>query len=113
MLLTTKYNSLAHKKATSTKSVRVWSKDKCEELRACFDCTDWSVFTDGVNSNNIDDVADCVTDYINFCTSMIIPCKTIKVFSNNKPWVTKEIKNAMNVKKAAFMSRNKEEIKLA
>lgn len=32
---------------------------------------------------------------------MIIPCKTVK-----------DIKNAINIKKVAFMSRNKEEIKL-
>lgn len=45
------------------------------------------------NSNGVDNVADHVTDYVNFCVDMIIPCKSIKQFSNNKHWVTKETKD--------------------
>lgn len=45
------------------------------------------------NSNGVDNVADHVTDYVNFCVDMIIPCKSIKQFSNNKHRVTKETKD--------------------
>ena len=43
---------------------------------------------------------------------MLIPSKTIKVFANNKPWVTKEIKSVLNKKKLAFRNKDKDNIKL-
>lgn len=109
--LSPRYVPLVHRQPASTKSVRVWSDEACEELRGCFECTDWSVFHD--EDNNVDNVADCVTEYINFCVDMIIPCKTIKSFPNNKPWVTREIKIAINNKKSAFKNGDKDLIKSA
>lgn len=94
VLLSSKYTPLVHRQRTSTKSVRMWSDEACEELRGCFDCTDWSVFHD--EDDNVGNIADCVTEHINFCVDMIIPCKTIKCFPNNKPWVTREIKTAID-----------------
>ena len=81
-------------------------KEACKDLQECFECTDWSVFYEE-DPNGADVVADCFTDYVNFCTDLIIPYKTIKVFSNNKPWVSKEIK------KAAFMSKDNDRIWVA
>ena len=40
--------------------------------------------------NGADVVVDHFTDYVNFCTDLIILRKTIKVFPNNKPWVSIE-----------------------
>lgn len=41
--------------------------------------------------------------YINFCVVMIIPCTiSFKRFPNNEPWLTREIKVAINNKKSAF-----------
>ncbi len=91
--------------------MRVWSEEACEELKACFECTDWTAVYD--NNIGVDTVAELVTDYANFCVDMIIPCKTFKLHSNNEPWVTKEIKTAINNKKAAFTSGNREKIKSA
>ena len=54
------------------KQVRKWSTDGEEALRACFDCTDWSIFT---KLTTIDMATDVVTDYIKFCEDMIIPKK--------------------------------------
>ncbi|KAK0139208.1 hypothetical protein N1851_024135 [Merluccius polli] len=112
VLLPSKYTPLVHRQSISSKSVRVWSEDACEDLRGCFERTDWTVFYDDEDSN-VDNIAECVTAYINFCTDMIIPCKTIKSFANNKPWVTKEIKAAINNKKRAFRKGDKNKLKLA
>ena len=60
--------------------------------------------------NGADVVADRFADYVNFCTDLIIPYKTIKVFSNNKLWVSKEIKNE---RKAAFMSKDNDRVRVA
>lgn len=112
VLLSSKYTTLARRQPVSTKTVRVWSKGACQDLQDCLECTDWSVFYDE-DSKEVDCVTDCVTDYIKFCTDLLIPCKTIKLYSNNKPWITKDIKDAINEKKAAFMSKNKDRIRVA
>jgi hypothetical protein len=67
--------------------VKVWSADCIERLQGCFECTDWNVFLD--SAVNVHTAADVVSDYITFCEDMLVPKKEIKVFPNNKPWVTK------------------------
>ena len=42
---------------------------------------------------NISDAADVVTSYVTFCEDMLIPTKTVKVFPNNKAWISKSIKS--------------------
>lgn len=43
----------------------------------------------------------------------IAPSKTVRCFSNNKPWLTKHIKALLNRNKCAFMSKDREDIKSA
>ena len=54
------------------------------------------------SSTNIDQATDVITSYIRFCEDNIISKKSI--FSNDKPWVTKRIKNTLNEKKIALQS---------
>ena len=54
------------------------------------------------------DLAETVCDYISFCVQSVVPTKTITLFANNKPWVTKEIKHVLNKKKLAFKSNDNE-----
>ena len=79
--------------------------DSDDELRGCYECTDWNVLTD--SCADVNEAADVVCDYIRFCED-IIPTKTIKVFPNNKPWITKSIKTLLNKKKIAFQTGDKE-----
>ena len=87
----------------------VWTADTTEALRSCFDDTDWTVFIDSCGS--LDELTETVTDYITFCENNVIETKNVKCFSNNKPWVDKELKLLLNAKKKAFSENNKEEIK--
>ena len=68
-----------------TRSVKTWSKEDIESLNGCFLCTDWSVFHTGTSS--LDEAADAVSSYINFCVDNVISCKTVKSYHNNKSWV--------------------------
>ena len=77
-------------------------------LRACFDCTCWDVLYD--ECCDLDTNVDVCTSYINFCTDMLIPSKSVTIFSNNKPWVTKEVKEVINRKKRS-LSNNRVELK--
>jgi hypothetical protein len=92
-----------------TKCVKSWTEDAVLELQGCFDCTNWDIFE--TTSTNLEEMTDVVTDYINFCVDNIVPDKTIKIFPNNKPWVTKELKSVLVQKKRAFCSGNKTKVK--
>ncbi len=104
-----KYLPVIRKLSATSKTVRIWSDDVCEALRGCFECTDWCVFFDG--DSDVNSISDKVTCYINYCVELVIPCKKIRIFPDNKPWVTGEVKAAINIKKAAFYSGDKDRIR--
>lgn len=93
----------------TTRQVRRWSPEVEESLRDCFQTTDWDVIV-GSHGDDVEGAAQCITDYMNFCTDVVVPVRTVKCFTNNKPWVTKEVKNR---KKRAFRGRNREEMREA
>ena len=65
------------------------------------------------STDNVSDLAETVCDYICFCVQSVVPTKTITLFSNNKPWVTKDIKHVLNKKKLAFNTNDLESQKQA
>lgn len=88
-----------------TKCVKVWMPESVEELRGCFECTEWEVFLNACNT--VSEATDVVSSYISFCEDLIIPQKKVKIFPNNKPWITKSLKATLNKKKIAFQTGNK------
>lgn len=50
-------------------------------------------------SADICELSDCVTGYVHFYEESAVPKATIKIYSNNKPWVTKEIKNKIKIER--------------
>ena len=44
-----------------------------------------------------------------FCEETVIKTKSVHVYPNNTPWVTKDLKVHLNQKKLAFMKGKKEE----
>jgi len=47
-----------------------------------------------------------LNDYINFCVELNISTKEIRVYPNNKPYVTKGIKEMINVRKVVFKDKD-------
>ncbi|KAI3367035.1 hypothetical protein L3Q82_009669 [Scortum barcoo] len=85
--------------------------EKAEEaLKDCFNTTLWDVFSDA-HGEDIDSLTHCLTDYINFCVENTVPTRTVRSFSNSKPWITPDIKALLKEKRRAFVSGNKEELK--
>ena len=81
-----------------------------DRLQDCFEQTDWNVFID--SSTDLNELTDTISAYIHFCEDAIIPSKRVKCFSNNKPWITKEIKGIINRKRGVYGRGNKEELKV-
>ena len=43
-----------------------------------------------------------MTSYVSFCVDTVIPVQKCKVYPNNKPWVSKQLKKVFNEKKRAY-----------
>lgn len=84
-----------------TKVIKVWNEESLQSPKACYDCTDWDMFTE-VCGEDLDQLVDVICSYVTFCRDMIIPCKRVKIYPNNKPWVTKSVKACIQAKKHAF-----------
>lgn len=50
-------------------------------------------------------------DYIDFCVQSVILTKEIKIYPNNKMYITKDVKNVMNLRKIAFKKKDTKQIK--
>lgn len=75
-------------------------------MKRCFVCTDWEVLYDP----DIDRHNEIRSAYVKFYEDSVIP---VKYFSNNKPYITKEVKRCINQKLLAFKQRDPELLKLA
>lgn len=66
------------------------------------DITDWDVFFEGCDGD-LNLLTESIASYLTFCVDTIIPSKQVKLYPNNKRWVTKDMKHCLNNKKAAFL----------
>ena len=105
-----KYTPVVKRQPVKIRTVQLWTPEAKEALRGCMECTDWGVFSDACDGD-IDVFVESVTGYINFCVDSVIPVKVVRCYANNKPWITKDIKEVLNKKKAAFDKGCKEELK--
>ena len=71
-------------------TIRKWDDESSIRLQACFECTDWSVLIE--NGTDINTNVDIFNSYFQFCFDLLVPAKVIKIYPNNKPWVTKGLK---------------------
>ena len=86
-----------------TKDIKDWTEESVLCLQECYDCTDWDMFKQSCG-DYLDKLVDVTCSYAAFCRDMIIPCKPVKIYPNNKPWVTKSVKSSIQKKKQAGSS---------
>jgi len=110
--LTPRYVPLVKRLPVTTRTVRRWSLEANDALQDCFESTDWDVLC-GPHGEDINSMTDCITEYIKFCEHTTIPSRTVRCFPNNKPWITRDLKALLNMKKAAFRSGDRDELRRA
>ena len=103
------YKQIFKRYKPTEKTVYKWDDDVNNTLLACMECTDFDVLYD--NDATIDENVDVLTSYIHFCTEMIVPKRTVKCFPNNKPWVTKDLKELLNRKKQLIATNDRTQLK--
>ncbi|KAK3526680.1 hypothetical protein QTP70_031470, partial [Hemibagrus guttatus] len=82
------------------RTVKRWTSETEQDLQACFECTDWSIFEAG--ATDLDELTETVTSYISFCEDMCIPTRTYLTFINDKPWFTAKLRHLRQAKEDAF-----------
>ncbi len=86
---------------------KVWSSENIEQLKAYFDCTMWGVFYHG----SLNEISAVITDYIDLCVQLVIPTKEKKIYPNNKMYITKDVKQVMDLRKIAIKKKDVKQIK--
>ena len=92
-----KYLPIVQHIKPKTLLVKNWTAEAITRLQGVFECTDWNVFKE--SAMNFNEVAESVVQYIKFCINYCVPTKRCKIYSNNKPWITKHIKRILNSNK--------------
>ncbi|KAK0146722.1 hypothetical protein N1851_013929 [Merluccius polli] len=107
-----KYRQKLKREKPVVKHIQTWMKDSIEELRGCFEATEWDLFfSDQVSCNNPDLLNDTITSYLNFCADNVVDTKEVRIYPNNKPWVNKSFKHILNQKKIAFKQGDRQKVK--
>lgn len=101
-----KYKAMLKRTKPVIKQIQTWSGTNKDQLRDCFDNTNWDTFFESCQDGN--ELTDTLTTYIKFCEDCVSETKTIRIFPNNKPWVSKQLKTCLNERKIAFCSGNME-----
>ncbi len=81
------YIPLRKREPPTSKTVKIWPVDATSQLQDCFDNTDWSIF----ESQNLEEYTTSVLSYIKHCTDTVTTDKCIRVYANQKPWMTNEV----------------------
>ena len=108
--LTPKYIPVVKRIPATTREVQCWSEEVEERLRFELETTDWDFFF-REHGEDVDGLCQVITDYISFCERVCVPTKRVRCFSNNKPWMTKEIINLLKKKKDLFHAGDQEGVK--
>ena len=83
---------------------QIWDRETISNLQVCFETTNWEVFTDQISDPT--ELVDTISSYIKFCEESIVKTKVVKIYANNKPWVTKELKGFIVQKNYAFIQKD-------
>lgn len=69
VLLKSIYTPAVQRQPVTYKTVRVWSEEACETLKVCFECTDWSIFLEDSEHDDVVYISDSDLFYKLLCRS--------------------------------------------
>ncbi len=87
------------------RTVKRRTNEADQDLKACFDLTDWTVFE--AAANDLDELTETGTSYISFCEDMCIPTRIHLTNNNDKPWFTAKLRQLRQAKEDAYKKGTK------
>lgn len=95
------YKTVLKRYKAQVRVIKDWTDESILCLQDCFDCTDWEMFKKSCG-DDLNEWTDVTCSYIAFCRDMIVPYKQVKIYPNNKPWITKTVKDSLQKKQSCF-----------
>ncbi len=115
IFLTPEYKQRIVQRPPVEREVTRWSAHSEAMLQASLDDVDWDMFR--ASSTDVSEFTDVAVSFINTLTEQATETVTIRTFSNQKPWVDRSIRDAVNHRTAAYnvglLSGNMSEYKTA
>ena len=105
-----KYKQLIKRENPTVVNVKRMDENSMERLRGSLASTDWSVFREACN-DDLSVFTETVTDYIMFCQESCTESKQIKVYPNNKPWISKDLRESLIDKNKVAKAGDREALK--
>ncbi len=100
IFLTPEYKQrIAHEPPVEREVTR-WSSQSEAMLQASLDDVDWDMFQ--ASSSDVSEFTDVALSFVNKLTEQATEMVTIRTFSNQKPWVDRSIRDAVNNRTAAY-----------
>ncbi len=100
IFLTPEYKQRIVQESPVEKEVTRWSSHSEAMLQASLDDVDWDMFRE--SSADVSEFTDVALSFINMLTDQATETVTIRTFSNQKPWVDRTIRAAVNHRTAAY-----------
>ncbi|CAG5958704.1 unnamed protein product [Menidia menidia] len=103
LLLTPAYTPLSRQTKPTKKTITTWPEDALPQLQDCFENTQWEAFY----HEDLEIFTDAVLSYIKYCIGNVTVEKSIWVFPNQKPWMTRQVRMLLRARDSAFRSGNR------
>ncbi len=100
IFLTPEYKQRIVQRPPVEREVTRWSPHSEAMLQASLDDVDWDMFW--ASSADVSEFTDVAVSFINTLTEQATETVTIRTFSNQKPWVDRSIRDAVNHHTAAY-----------
>lgn len=91
LLLIPPYTPLRRKAPTTTKTVKKWPDGASSQLQDCFKRTNWDVF----DNQDLELYTSTVLCYIKNRVDNVTVNKHIRIYSKQKPWMTREVRTRL------------------
>ncbi len=85
---------------TVEREVTRWSSHSEATLQVSLDDVDWDMFR--ASSSDVSEFTEVALSFVNTLTEQATETVTIKTFSNQKPWVDRTIRDAVNHRNATY-----------
>ncbi len=100
IFLTPEYKKRIVQEPPMEREVTHWSSHFEAMLQAALDDVDWDMFR--ASSSDVSEFTDVALSFVNTLTEQATETVTIRTFSNQKPWVDRSIRDAVNHRTAAY-----------
>ncbi len=100
IFLTPDYKQRIVQEPPVEREVTRWSSHSEATLQASLDDADWDMFR--ASSSDVSEFTEVALSFVNTLTEQATETVTIKTFSNQKPWVDRTIRDAVNHRTAAY-----------